>query len=744
MTHLPPAPLSPPLSRRAVLAGGALLVGFSLLPGTASAEDAAKPKLPGSLSDFPLLDAWLRIDATGITVFTGKAELGQGVRTALTQVAAEELGARFDAIHLVTADTARTPNEGFTSGSHSMQDSGTAIRNAAAQARGLLVAVAAERFGLPAEQLVAADGSVTAPDGRHASFGELVSDGMFHVDAQPVSPLRDPATYKLIGTSQKRVDIPAKMTGGVAYLQDMRLPGMLHARIVRPPNYGATLASVDESKAAAMPGVVKIVRDGSFLAVVAEREYQAVTALRALAASAIWQSGPALPAQAEIFQTLQALPSDNYTILDRHADVPADAKRFSARYLRPYHAHGSIGPSCAIGLSEGDKLTIWSHAQGMFPLRAAIAGLVKLRPDQVRCIHVEGSGCYGHNGADDAGGDAALLARAMPGRPIRVQWMREQEHAWEPYGPGMITQVAASLDDKGQIADWQYEVWSNTHSMRPGGAGALLASWSLAEPLAPPPPLPLPQPEGGGDRNAIPLYVFPNARVVHHFIPQMPIRVSAQRGLGAYMNIFTIESFMDELALAAGADPVEFRLRHLQDARGRDVVNLAAQKFGWSDATRLPEGHGRGFAFARYKNLGAYCAVAIEAAVARDTGRVRVVRANLAVDSGQSINPDGIRNQIEGGFLQSMSWSLFEQVTWDQSRITSRDWSTYPIMRFGSVPDNLTVDVINRPGMPYLGTGEAAQGPASAAIANAIAHATGTRMRDLPFTSGKVRAAVGV
>ena len=387
-------------------------------------------------------------------------------------------------------------------------------------------------------------------------------------------------------------------------------------------------------------------------------------------------------------------------------------------------------------------MTVWTHTQGVYPDRAAIAEMLKVPPPSVRLVHVEGSGCYGHNGADDAAGDAALVARALPGVPVRVQWMREQEQAWEPYGPAMVTKLKASLDANGSIADWNFEVWSNTHSMRPGGAGALLAAQHLAEPFKPPKPMPLPLPEGGGDRNAIPIYKFPNAHVVHHFIPEMPLRISAMRGLGAYHNVYSIESFMDELAIAAGADPVEFRLKHLDDPRGRDVIKLAAERFGWKAGQKTPQNHGYGFAFARYKNLAAYCAIASEVEVDNETGRPRLVRAVAAVDSGQVVNPDGLINQIEGAIVQSMSWTLYESVSFDDTRITSTDWQTYPILRFDAAPDSIDVHIINRPGQPFLGSGETGQGPAAASIANAIANATGKRLRDLPLTRKRIKDAI--
>jgi CO/xanthine dehydrogenase Mo-binding subunit len=413
-----------------------------------------------------------------------------------------------------------------------------------------------------------------------------------------------------------------------------------------------------------------------------------------------------------------------------------------ATYRRPYQMHGSIGPSCAVGTFENDALTVWTHSQGVYPLRKALAEMLGLAEKRVHCIHVEGSGCYGHNGADDAAADAALLARAMPGRPVRVQWMRDQEHLSEPYGPAMVGKAKAALDDTGTIVAWGYEVWSNTHTTRPGPAGNLLPARLVDPPFAAPPPRPIPMPEGGGDRNAIPLYKFPKMRVTYHFVQAMPIRVSALRGLGAYTNIFAIESFVDELAHQSSADPVDFRLRHLDDPRARDAITTAAEGFAWSRYQRGPH-RGRGFAFARYKNLAAYTAIAVEIEVEPETGRVRLIRAVAATDSGQAVNPDGIRNQIEGGIVQSASWTLFEAVAFDRTRITSADWSGYPIMRFDGVPESVDVHVIDRPGQPFLGTGEAAQGPTAAAIANAVADATGARLREIPLTPDRVKAAIG-
>ena len=657
-----------------------------------------------------------------------------------------ELDVRWDRLSLVTADTERTPNEGFTAGSHSIQDSGTALRNAAAQAREILVREAATRLDVPADRLRTREGNVLAPNEKSSRMASCVGSSLLHVEARPESQLRPTPEFRFLNKPVQRIDIPGKVTGGIAYVQDLRLAGMLHARVVRPPSYGARLVDFPIASIDKLPGVVHVMHNGSFLAVVAQREFQAVTAMRTLAKMARWEEQSTLPQQDRVREFLLGVPTRDETIADsgNAQSLTNTSTTLEASYSRPYIAHASIGPSCAVALFNSDELTIWTHTQGVFPDRQAIAEMLQMTPQQIRCIHMEGSGCYGHNGADDAAADAALIAKALPGRPVRVQWMRQQEHSWEPFGPAMIARVRGSLDASKQIVAWDYGVWSNTHSMRPGPAGSLLAAQHMASPFAPAPPKPIPQPEGGGDRNSIPLYDLPQVRVVHHFIPDMPVRVSALRSLGAHMNVFAIESFMDELAGAAGTDPVDFRLRHLREMRARDVIGAATRDFGWTPHLSLAKGHGRGFAFAQYKNLAAYCAVAMEVSVDRDTGRIRVLRVAAAVDAGEIVNPDGIRNQIEGGILQSLSWTMYERVTFDSTRISSIDWSTYPILRFAAVPESLTVRLIERPGSPFLGCGEAAQGPAAAALANAFASATGKRLRDLPMNMTRVRDLLGV
>ena len=736
-------PLNP--SRRSVLAGGgALILSFSLSRYPALAQDAPKPApLPGDLKKAPFLDSWIRVGADGkITVFTGKSELGQGIKTALRQVAAEELSVKFEDIDLITSDTAQTADEGFTSGSQSMSDSGTAILHAAAQVRELLIGLAATKLGADATTLKAEGGRIVTNDGRSAGYGDIVAGDVLHIEAQPQSKRKDPTTFSIVGQSIARVDIPAKVAGGEAYIQDMRMPDMVHARIIVPPSLKATISAIDTATVENLPGVLKVHRDGNFLAVIAAREYQAVVAMNALAAATTWAELETLPDPNTIYEHLKSLPARNDVILNHVGPVPSGGKILSATFKRPYQMHGSIGPSCAIAQFKDDALTVWSHGQGMFPLQAAVAELLRMPKEKVRCIHVEGSGCYGHNGADDAGAGAALLAVAFPGRPVRLQWMRDQEHTWEPYGPVMLSEIGGTLDAGGNVVDFRYDVWSNSHSTRPESAGNTMPGWLVSRPFAQPEPKPIPQPTGGGDRNAIPLYKFPSAKVTHHFIPQMPIRVSALRSLGAYMNVFAIESFMDEMAGAANADSVEFRLRYLDDPRAREVVETVADRFGWKNWRKAGPHHGRGFAFAKYKNLAAYVAVALDLEVDRNSGRIRLGHAVAADDSGQAVNPDGIKNQVEGAIVQGASWTLQEQVAFDRTRIKSRDWATYPILRFEDLFRSVEVHVIDRPGQPYLGTGEGGQGPTAAAIANAVADATGQRIRELPFTRERVKTAL--
>jgi nicotinate dehydrogenase subunit B len=733
---------APHLTRRDfTTALGGLVLSFSLSPRLGLGQERAQ--LPGSLNTNRMLDAWIRIAADGkVTVFTGKVELGQGIVTALAQIAAEELDVPLARVTLISGDTGRTPNEGQTAGSQSIEQSGLALRMAGAEVRAILLDLAAAKFGVGADVLSVTDGVITAPDGRKVGYGELAGEANFKREATAKAKPKPPAQHKIVGKPVQRLDIPAKVTGGAAYVQDMRSAGMLHGRVVRPPLYGASLESVDEASVKAMAGVVAVVRDGSFLGVAAEREEQAIKARAALAASAKWKDGPKLPDPKTIYEHLLALPSQDKVIGEKDAQLPAGAKVIEATYHRPYQAHAAIGPSCALAELKDGKLTVWTHSQGVFPLRASLAKVLAMQPAAIRCVHVEGSGCYGHNGADDVALDAALLARATNGRPVRLQWMRDDEFMWEPYGPAMTMKAKAAIAG-GRIVDWNYDVWSQSHNMRPGDPDGinLSAAWYMADPKQPGPARQAAQPSGAGDRNAIPFYELPRHRITHHLIPENPIRTSALRTLGAYANVFAIESFMDELAAAAGADPIAFRLAHTKDARAKAVIEAVAKAADWQPGAKGDGSRVRGFACARYKSTATYNAVIVDVEVDRDTGRVRVPRAWAAVDSGQIINPDGLINQIEGGIIQSTSWTLHEEVRFDKNGILSRDWESYPILTMLEAPRIETV-LIDRPNERSLGAGEASQGPAAAAIANAFAAATGKRLREIPFTPERVKAAL--
>jgi nicotinate dehydrogenase subunit B len=732
---------APHLNRREFAAAlGGIVLSFSLAPRLALGQQAS---LPGSLNGNRMLDAWLRINPDGsATVFTGKVELGQGIVTALAQIAAEELDLPLARVKMISGDTGQTPNEGQTAGSQSIEASGTALRMAGAEARAILLDLAAKRFGVPADALTVRDGVIAARDGRKVGYGELAGEADLHREATAKVAPKPPAEHKIVGKAVPRRDIPAKVTGGAAYVQDMRLPGMLHGRVVRPPRYGAKLEGLDEAAAKALPGVTAVVRDGSFLGVVAEREEQAITARDALKKSARWSGGAELPDPAKIYQHLLSLAMEDKVIADKQAPLPEGVKRVEATYHRPYMAHASIGPSCSVAQVQDGKLTVWTHSQGVFPLRATMAKALDMPPAAIRCIHAEGSGCYGHNAADDVALDAALLARAAPGRPVRVQWMRDDEFMWEPLGPAMVMRAGAALKD-GRIVDWSYDVWSNTHTMRPGDPDGvnLLASWYLDKPKPAGPPRMAAQPAGGGDRNAIPLYDLPRQRITNHMIKEMPLRVSALRTLGAYANVFAIESFMDELAAAAGADPVAFRLAHLKDPRAKAVIEAVAKAADWKPGEKGTGARGRGIGFAKYKTLATYVAVIVDLELDRESGEIKVPRAFAAADAGQIINPDGLTNQIEGGIVQSTSWTLHEEVRFDKSGILSRDWDSYRILTMKEAPSVSSV-LIDRPADPPLGAGEASQGPTAAAIANAFAAATGRRIRDLPLHPERVKAAL--
>ncbi|WP_141620747.1 molybdopterin cofactor-binding domain-containing protein [Myxococcus sp. AB036A] len=730
------------LSRREVLQGS-LVLAFALMGPRALSAAPGGAGLPGSLRRNPHLDAWLRIGADGVvTLKTGKVELGQGILTALGQLCADELDVSMSRLTFISGDTEQSPYEGTTAGSNSVTQGGTAVRYASAEVRAILLAMASKQLGVPVEHLRVRDGTIRAGGGKGASitYWSLVGGKSLNREATGTVKPKPPIARHHAGRSVPRVDLPGKISGEASFVHDYRPANLVHGRIIRAPSQGASLTEVDTAPVEQMPGVRKVVRDGDFLGVIATKEWQAIQAAAALASSARWREQATLPQ--DPYTWLLEQPSQDTVIEDtvRPTDV-APTHTLEVRYLRPYQMHGAIGPSCAVAEWDGERLTVHTHSQSVFDTSAAIARMLRVPVDRVHGKHLPGSGCYGHNGADDAAADAALLARALPGHAVRVQWSREDEHACEPYGSAMVMKVRAGADAEGNVLDWDYALWSTPHGTRPGGhPGNLLAGRSLAEPFSMPVPRNGGPPNYAADRNAIPLYDFPGRKVTTHLVTRMPLRVSSLRGLGAYGNVFAIESFMDELAHAAKVDPVAFRLRQLHDARAKAVIQKAAERFGWTTAPR-PQGHGRGIGFARYKNLASYCAVCIEVRVDPRTHAIQVLRAVLAADAGEVVNPDGLANQLEGGLIQSLSWSLREAVRHDAQRVTSRDWRTYPILTFSEVPP-IEVALIERPGEPLLGVGEASQGPTSAALANAVFDATGARLRELPLTPERLAAAL--
>ena len=698
-------------------------------------------QLPTNLKANPRLDRWVRFNADRtVTVFSGKVELGQGIETAMAQIAAEELDVPLERLAMVAGDTSTGPNEGFTAGSMSIEMGGTAMRAACAEVRKLFVDAAARALEVSASELAVRDGMIEVPGtDLRTSYWDLAGEVSLAREATCEATPKPPARYSIIGKSVPRRDLAAKFTGA-GYIHDMELPGMVHGRVLHPPSYGARLAAFDADAVRKLPGVVAVVVDGSFVGVCAEREEQAVNALEAARRAVRWDERPTLPEPVEIRDLLPQMKTETKTVTSKQGSAAPAAKRLEATYSRPYIAHASIGPSCAAASFEGGKLTVWTHAQGSFPLRGQIAKVLGLRDEDVVVIHRDGAGCYGHNPADDAALDAALLARAC-GRPVLAQWTREDELASGPFGSAMVVKIAAGLDAGGKVVDWRHELWSHSHVRRPsGGDGVnLLAAWHLERPFAASTPRDAPWPPGAGDRNAVPAYDFPVQDIVYHFVPEMPLRVSALRSLGAFANVFAIESFMDELALTAGADPVAFRLKHLADARAKAVIEAAAGAAGWQVGAKSDGTRGRGIGFARYKNLSAYCAVVVEVEV---TEKISLRRAIAAVDAGHVVNPDGLKNQVEGGIVQAASWTLKEAVRWDRHRVLTRSWEDYPILKFDETPE-IEVVIVDRPGEPGLGSGECAAGPTAAAIANALAHALGVRARHLPLTPERVAQAMG-
>lgn len=708
------------------------------VPARTSAQGAVK--FPGNLRINPRLSQWIGFSEDGsVDISPGKVEIGQGILTALAQIAADELDVDLGRVRLVPASTARSPNEGVTSGSLSVQDCGMAVRTVCAEVRSLFLSAAAERLGLPEEALSIEDGTISGPGNAGTSYWELAGEVSLDRNATCEIEPKSASARRLAGTAALRLDIPDKVFGHPRFIHDHAMSGLLHGRVLRPETPRAALLALDEAPARAVPGVVAVVRDGNFAGVVAETEEAASAALARLHAGATWSQGETLPKESDLPAWLKSQPVETKVV--HSTGTPRPGSRSMRRaYTRPFIAHASIAPSCALAQWREGGVHVWSHCQGIYNLRADLALVLKLPPEAVVVEHAEGAGCYGHNGADDVGLDAALLARAVEGRPVRVQWSRADELARSPVGAAMLVEIEAELDERGEIAAWRHEIWSNGHVARPGrnAMPTLLAASELAMPfpvfVATNPPL---DTGGGADRNSVPIYDFPFTQATSHRLLTMPLRTSSLRSLGAFANVFAIESFLDELAAEKGDDPFALRLRYLKDRRARAVLETAAARAAWGSMPKR-DGMGRGMAMARYKHVGAYCAVVAEVEGEED---IRVRRLVIAVDVGEVINPDGVVNQIEGGAIQAASWTLKEAVRFDHARVTSDAWERYPILTFSEVPA-VEVEIISRPDERPLGAGEAAHGPTAAAIANAVYDALGVRVRDLPITRDRIIAAM--
>ncbi|MGB9390966.1 MAG: molybdopterin cofactor-binding domain-containing protein [Xanthobacteraceae bacterium] len=730
------------LTRRTMLKAGALTVSFALAGLRTHAEGTTPAP---RMLDPNELDSFLVVDGDGtVTLFCGKVDLGQGLRIAMRQIAGEELGIGVEKINYVEGDTALTPDQGRTSGSNGIQRGGMQIRRAAATAREALIALAAQRLNMAAEDLVAADGQVRPKNGGAGiRFADLIGTRSFNLKLNPKAPLKNPATYTLVGRPLPRPDVPAKCTGTFTYMQDFSLPDMVHARVIRPPAIGAKLIAVDEASIKNLPGA-KVVRIKDFLAVVADDEWTAVRASRALRAQ--WTSWSGLPEQDKLAATLRGDRdiTDEVLVTRGPGPVgnppganPSGAMARSATYFWPMQSHASIGPSCAVADVTDDSATIWTASQGTHGNRKTFARFLGLPEETVRLIYLDGAGCYGMNGHEDAAADAAILARAV-GRPVRVQWSREDEHGWDPKGPPQLLDISGAVDPSGRIIAWRTEMW-------------------LPQTTPGLPDIPLLAPAAAGlddvrglqpgliSQNTDPPYAADNVQVLVHWLKDTPLRPAPIRSPGKPANCFAVESFTDELAAAAGLDPVEFRLRGLEDKRGAEAIRRAAALMNWqsrpspSPNRNAALAHGRGFAYVHYKHSESYVAMGMEVTVERSSGRIKVERVACAFDCGQIINPDGARAQVEGSILQTLSRALMEEVQFDRSRVTSVDWSSYPILRFPDVP-KLDIALIDRPTEPPLGAGEAACTTVAAALANAVFDATGARLRTVPFTPERVKA----
>lgn len=727
-------------TRREFLIGtGALVVSFSLTPGrepVALAQTAGKAK-PVALDQ---VDSFLAVHKDGtVTMYTGKVDLGTGTRIALRQMVGEELDIALDKIKLIEGDTALTPDQGPTWGSLSIQIGGVQLRQAAATARQALVQMAVQKFGLPSADLAIKDGVifVRAEPHRRVTYVELIGDKSFDLKLDPTAPLKNPKDHTVVGQPMPRPDVPGKVTGTHTYMQDFRLPGMLHARVVRPPAIGATLEKVDESSVKTIKGA-RVMRQENFLAVVAESEWAAVKAARQLKAT--WTKWEGLPDQSKLWEHVRAtkVAKDDVAVNlgNPQAAIAGAAKKLKATYDFAVHTHGSIGPACAVADVRDGRAEIWSPSQAPHFLRREVAALLQMDPKEVHIQYLDGAGCYGRNGHEDATCDAALISKLI-GKPVRVQWMREDEHGWDPKGPPTLVEISAGLDTQGNIVGWDAELWAPKADITewPRTLAATLAGIPQKEAINP----------GNIHRNLEPPYLFANQRAVAHRLDSTPFRPSWIRTPGRMQNTYANEVFIDECAAAAGVDPIEYRLRYLTDPRGIAVLRAAASMAKWDPHPPPrrdqsgPIARGHGFAYVKYENVRTYCAGVAEVEVNRQTGAIRCTRFYVAQDCGQIINPDGVRAQIEGQVIQTVSRTLKEELRWNRSRVTSVDWASYPILKFPEVPE-VIMELINRPNDPPWGVGEPAACLPPPAISNAVFDAIGVRLRSVPFTPAKVVA----
>jgi nicotinate dehydrogenase subunit B len=756
------------LDRRGFLkCAGALVVGFSM-SGTEARAQFGNAPIPGSPPN-NALDSWVAVGADGtITAYSGKEELGQGIATAQQQLVAEELSVPFERVKLIYCDTALTPDQAYTSGSQShptnLNHGNLAL--ACATAREALLKMASQRLGIPVDQLTAADGNIRsrADGAKSITYAQLVGGRRLNLALDRNAKRKHPATWTVLGKPIGRPDMPAMATGQFEYVHNVRLPGMLHGRVVRPPAVGATVVSVDESSVKDEVGMVKVVVRKNFVGVVAQKPWQAIQAAAKLKVS--WTPGTGLPRQSEFYEHLRKLPSRDALLVDSKDTARALAQAATvvhARYDHPYQMHGSVGSSCAVADVQGEKATLYSPTQGVWYQKTAGAMILGLRPENVHVVYRRGSGCYGLNGADTVSYDALILSQAV-GKPVRVQLSRKDEMAWENYGNAWTIDERAGLDADGNIIAWEHESWTPSLGNRPGPAtpGNIVTGMLIGFEPAPFAPGPVQEPRTyNNGSNGIPSYVrghvggvdggtgsVKSEKVLVHNV-QSPFFTGPLRSPARLQNTFAHESFMDELATRVRADPVEYRLRHLHHERVIGVLKAAARAANWETRQSPKPGNprtgvvtGRGVACVAYEGDNGYTGIVAEVAVNQDTGKLTVKRLWVGIDVGPISNPDGLRNQAEGGALQGMSRVLGEEVTWDEQKVTSVDWRTYHSLSLGIELPKIECALVNQPDENATGAGETSITVIAAAIGNAVFDATGVRLRQIPFTTERVKNAL--